>query len=71
MSTLHPDGWRPCTHQRHLDELRRLHDDVASHPTDRCAQAALWEAVGELLNHLDGLHADDCLVQLIAQTHTC
>jgi hypothetical protein len=30
-------------------------------------QEALWTAVGELLNHLDGLHGDDVLVQLVAE----
>ena len=59
--------WRPCTHQAHVDELRLCHDDVAAHPSDRGAQDALWEAVGELLNHLDGLHADDVLVELLAR----
>ncbi|PZR85315.1 MAG: hypothetical protein DLM67_26055 [Candidatus Nephthysia bennettiae] len=61
-------SWTPCTQQGHIDELRVRHDDVASHPYDRGAQAALWEEVGELLNHLDGLHADDCAVELIVRT---
>ncbi len=67
MSTLHPAAWRPCTHQGHLDELRIRHDDVRAHPYDRGAQTELWETVGELLNHLDGLHADEVLVQLTAE----
>ncbi len=61
------ESWTPCTHQGHLDEVRVHHEDVASHPYDRSAQEALWEAVGALLNHLDGLHADDVLVQLVAE----
>jgi hypothetical protein len=61
------ESWTPCTHQAHLDEVRIHHEDVAAHPYDRGAQEALWEAVGVLLNHLDGLHADDVLVQLVAE----
>ena len=74
MATVHasPSGsetpsWTPCTHQGHLDEVRVRHEDVAGHPYDRGAQEALWEAVGELLNHLDGLHADEVRVQLVAE----
>ncbi|MDQ6637437.1 MAG: hypothetical protein M3Y62_06570 [Candidatus Dormibacteraeota bacterium] len=60
-------GWRPCTQQAHIDELRLRHDDVRVHPHDRGAQTELWETVGELLNHLDGLHADDVQVELTAE----
>jgi hypothetical protein len=67
VSTLHPATWTPCTQQGHLDDLRVHHEDVGAHPLDRDAQTALWEAVGTLLNHLDGLHADDVLVQLVAE----
>ncbi len=56
-----------CTQQGHLDDLRVRHEDVGAHPSDRDAQEALWESVGVLLNHLDGLHADDVLVQLMAE----
>jgi hypothetical protein len=55
----------------HVDELRLRHDDVRAHPHDRGAQTELWEAVGELLNHLDGLHGDDVLVQLTAEEAAC
>ncbi|MDQ6897987.1 MAG: hypothetical protein M3072_00480 [Candidatus Dormibacteraeota bacterium] len=74
MNTVHasPSGpetgsWTSCSHQGHLDEVRVRHDDVAGHPYDRGAQEALWEAVGELLNHLGGLHSDDVQVQLVAE----
>ncbi len=59
-------NWKPCTFQGHLDATRGRHEDLAGNPYDRGAQEALWEAVGELLNHLDGLHAEDVLVELIA-----
>jgi len=61
------DSWTPCSHQGHLDEVRVHHEDAGAHPSDRGAQEALWEAVGALLNHLDGLHAGDVLVQLVAE----
>ncbi len=61
------ESWTPCTHQTHLDEVRVHQEDVAAHMYDRGAQEALWEAVGTLLNHLDGRHADDVLVQLVAE----
>jgi hypothetical protein len=67
VSTLHPATWTPCTHQGHLDDVRLHHEDVGAYPADRVAQAALWESVGTLLNHLDGLHSDDVLVQLVAE----
>jgi hypothetical protein len=74
MATVHASSarsespsWTPCTQQGHLDEVRVRHEDVGSHPYDQGAQEALWEAVGTLLNHLDGLHADDVLVQLVAE----
>jgi hypothetical protein len=74
MATVHvsparsePPSWTPCTQQGHLDEVRIRHEDAGAHPSDRGAQEALWEAVGALLNHLDGLHADDVLVQLVAE----
>ena len=59
-------SWQSCTFQGHLDATRVRHQDLAGNPYDRGAQEALWEAVGELLNHHDGLHADDVLVELIA-----
>jgi hypothetical protein len=62
-----PVAWTPCTHQGHLDDVRLYHEDVACHPFDQQAQTALWESVGAFLNHLDGLHADDVLVQLVAE----
>jgi len=49
-----------------LDELRIRYEDAAGHPYDRQATQDLLEAVGELLNHLDGLHQDDTLVRLLA-----
>ena len=74
MATLHPSSarsespsWTPCTHQGHLDDLRLRQEDVLAHPFDRSAQAALWESVGTLLNHLDGLHGDDVLVELVVE----
>jgi hypothetical protein len=62
-----PPSWTRCTHQGHLDDVRLHHEDVGSNPFDQHAQTALWESVGTLLNHLDGLHADDVLVQLVAE----
>ena len=74
MATVHasPAGseapsWSPCRFQGHLDEVRLRHEDVGSHPYDHGAHEALWEAVGELLNHLDGLHADDLAVELLEE----
>ena len=67
MFTLHPATWTLCTHQGHLDDLRVRHEDVGTHPQHQDAQEALWESVGALLNHLDGLHADDVQVQLVAE----
>ncbi len=61
-------SWTPCTYQGHIDEVRVHHEDVGTHPADRDAQEALWTSVAELLNHLDGLHADDVLVQLVAES---
>jgi hypothetical protein len=61
-----PTPWHPCSHQAHLDELRIRYEDAAGHPYDRQAAQDLLDAVGELLNHLDGLHRDDTLVQLLA-----
>ena len=72
MSTLthnHPQpdspGWQPCSHQAHLDQLRIRYDDAAGHPFDPEVGQDLLDAVGELLNHLDGLHEDDVLVRLL------
>ena len=74
MATLHPSSarsespsWTPCTHQGHLDDLRLRQEDVLAHPFDRSAQAVLWESVGTLLNHLDGLHGDDVLGELVVE----
>jgi hypothetical protein len=67
VSTLHPANWTPCTHQGHLDDLRVSHEDVGAHPFNQHAQTALWESVGALLNHLDGLHGDDVRFQLVAE----
>ena len=69
--SLDEESWTRCTHEGHLDEVRVRHEDVGSHPHDRGAEEALWEAVGTLLNHLDGLHADDVLVQLVGEGATC
>jgi hypothetical protein len=46
--------------------LRLRHEDALSHPYDRGAAELLCDAVGALLNHLDGLHADEVQVHLIA-----
>ncbi len=66
-------SWSPCSFPAHLDAIRDLHEDVA----DRVLSlppglitvgphelAAYLEAVGELLAHLDGKHADSGLVEL-------
>ena len=58
--------WHPCSHQAHVDELRIRYEDAASHPYDHQSAGDLLDAVGELLNHLDGLHRDETLVRLLA-----
>jgi hypothetical protein len=49
-----------------VDELRIRYEDAASHPYDHQSAGDLLDAVGELLNHLDGLHRDETLVRLLA-----
>ncbi len=69
------ESWRPCSFQAHLDDVRDLHEDLA----DRllCLPPGLTtvgphqleeyvKAIGTLLDHLDGKHADHCLVELTA-----
>ncbi len=65
-------SWTPCSFPGHLDAVRDLHEDVA----DRVLSlppglitvgphelTAYLEAVGELIDHLDGKHADGCRVE--------
>ena len=61
--------WRPCQLQEHLVELRSHHllvsgfvDNLAS-PAVRRALRAYCASVQELVDHLEGLHDDDCLVR--------
>jgi len=60
-------GWTSCSFQGHLDEVRIHHEDLAGRPSDRDRWESLWSAVGELLNHIDGFHADDCRIHLTAK----
>ena len=61
--------WSACQLQEHLVELRSQHllirsfvDNLAS-PEIRRAVRAYCARVEELVDHLEGLHEDDCLVR--------
>ena len=61
--------WSACQLQEHLVELRSHHllvsgfvDNLASHEIRR-ALRAYCARVEELVDHLEGLHEDDCLVR--------
>ncbi len=67
------ESWTPCTFQGHLDYLQRRHGDVGEPILDHPLNGALTSrqelvdyitAVGDLVDHLAGKHADACPVQL-------
>jgi hypothetical protein len=76
--TQRPAGsWTPCTYQGHLDDVRELHEDIADRVLclpHGMAVVGFYQlddyvkAIGVLLDHLDGKHAADCLVELRAET---
>ena len=67
------ESWTHCSFQGHLGELQRRHEDVGepilNHPLNLAAVGrqeleGYASAVGALLDHLAGKHADGCLVRL-------
>jgi hypothetical protein len=66
--TLHPPSdWRPCSITEHLDRLRLLHDDLSDGRIWTAPPEKLddyLDAAGQLLEHIDGKHQDDCRVRL-------
>ncbi len=63
--------WEPCQLEEHLVELRSRRNDLESAIAQQ-AGAALMEPLllflataSDLLDHVDGLHDDDCLVRLV------
>ncbi len=64
--------WEVCKLEEHLAELRTRRNDLES-AIARQSGAAEWsETLGlfvatasDLLDHVDGLHEDDCLVRLL------
>src|SRR4051812_20207024 len=67
------EAWRTCQLEEHLVELRSRHQLVSSFvdnlvpPTVRRVLRAYAADVEELLEHLEGLHADDCLVRAMQE----
>ena len=69
-------SYTPCSEQAHWDELRARYEDAAGQPANDEAAADLVTAVGQVLNHRDGLHARpvtpgsmDDLAYCVSQEH--
>ena len=67
------EAWHTCQLEKHLVELRTRHQLVTSFvdnlvpPTVRRTLRAYCAGVEELLEHLEGLHDDDCLVRALQE----
>ena len=67
------EAWHTCQLEEHLVELRSRHQLVSSFvdnlvpPTVRRVLRAYAADVEELLEHLEGLHDDDCLLRAMQE----
>jgi hypothetical protein len=65
-------GWTSCEVEDHIEEVRTRNDELAQMLAERPFDGFVLEtvflhvgAVGELLEHCEGLHAPDVLVRAI------
>ncbi len=76
MAISEPQVWRSCRFEEHVEDLRLRQAeaeralDLLVDSTDRAvfdAYRLLVASVEELLEHLGGVHADDCPVRLVEE----